>query len=221
MVEANSLTNNAPGVGPWPPDTPKPTGTQYDPELLDAGDTRNVPDHYRYWTNAAISADLDRLLEPASSEAPTLEVAVENIGHDFNLGSIIRSANALGVRHVHIVGRRRFNRRGAMVTDRYLHLHFHQDAASLGAYAREKQLAIVGVDNLPGAQALETDELSARCLLIFGEESSGITTQMQAILDRLVQITQYGSTRSMNVGHAAAIAMWAWRRAYPPASVSQ
>lgn len=194
-----------------------PSPEVLDPQLMQNGDTRNVPDHYRFWNNDAIRADLDRLLEPQPDdlEIPALEVAMENLGHDFNLGSIIRTANGLGVRHVHIVGRRRFNRRGAMVTDRYLHLHFHPDAASLAQYARNHRLTVVGMDNFPGAERLETCELPPRCLMVFGEESEGISQPMQEILEHLVQISQYGSTRSFNVGHAAAICMWAWRRAYP------
>ncbi|EEZ92313.1 TrmH family RNA methyltransferase [Mobiluncus mulieris] len=205
------------GVGPWPTDQPLPMGDCYDAALLREGDRRNVPDRFRYWSNAAITAQLDWELNPHPEDlsAPCLEIAVENIGHDFNIGSIIRTANGLGVRQVHILGRRRFNRRGAMVTDRYLHLQFHEVPAALATYAAEKALTIVGMDNLPGAENLESCELPRRCLMIFGEESSGITPATQEILDRLIQIAQYGSTRSLNVGHAAAISMWAWVRAYP------
>lgn len=207
--------SEAVGVGPWPTDEPAPIGPQYDPELLRDGDTRNVPDRYRYWRVEAISEDLDRLLQSEPGE-PTLEIAIENVGHDFNTGSIIRTANGLGVRHVHIVGKRRFNRRGAMVTDRYLHLHYHPQVQDLVTYATQQGLTIVGMDNFSGAQPLETVTLPPRTLMVFGEESQGLTPAMQTILERLVQITQYGSTRSLNVGHAAAISIWAWRRAYPP-----
>lgn len=218
MKETN-YTDNSPevGVGPWPDSQDLPVGDYYDPELLREGDRRNVPDRFRYWSNQAITAQLDQELipNPEDLSVPALEIAIENIAHDFNIGSIIRTANGLGVRHVHIVGRRRFNRRGAMVTDRYLHLHFHENAVALADYAHEKRLTIVGMDNLPRAQALETCKLPARCLMIFGEESQGITSDIQEILDLLVQITQYGSTRSLNVGHAAAISMWAWVLAHP------
>lgn len=207
------------GVGPWPTDQPLPVGPQYDPELLRDGDARNVPDHYRYWRQEAIRDDLDRLLQSGSGE-PTLEIAIENVGHDFNTGSIIRTANGLGVRHVHIVGRRRFNRRGAMVTDRYLHLHYHPEVRDLVAYAAQQELTLVGMDNFPGAEPLETVVLPPRTLMVFGEESQGLTPAMQNVLERLVQITQYGSTRSLNVGHAAAISIWAWRRTYPPRPAS-
>lgn len=217
MQETNYSDEHAVGVGPWPGNQPLPVGDFYDADLLKEGDRRNVPDRFRYWSNAAITAQLDRELNPHPEDlsAPLLEIAIENIGHDFNIGSIIRTANGLGVRRVHILGRRRFNRRGAMVTDRYLHLHFHEVPADLATYAADNALTIVGMDNLPGAENLESCELPRRCLMIFGEESSGITPATQAILGRLIQITQYGSTRSLNVGHAAAISMWAWVRAYP------
>lgn len=218
MKETNSR-EKAPevGLGPWPAGKEFPSGEQYDLNLLQTGDRRNVPDRFRYWTCEAITAQLDRELEPDSEDlsVPTLEIAIENIGHDFNIGSIIRTANGLGVRHVHIINRKRFNRRGAMVTDRYLHMHFHENAASLAAYAKSRDLVLVGMDNLPGAEYLEQTRLPSRCLMIFGEESQGITSTTQHILDRLVQITQYGSTRSLNVGHAAAISMWAWVLAHP------
>ena len=218
-ADSADLTSEAVGVGPWPTNQPLPVGPQYDPELLRNGDARNVPDHYRYWKLAAISEDLDRLLQSGPGE-PTLEIAIENIGHDFNIGSMIRTANGLGVRHVHIVGRRRFNRRGAMVTDRYLHLHYHPEVRDLAAYAAQQELPIVGMDNFPGAEPLETVALPPRTLMVFGEESQGLTPDMQNVLERLVQITQYGSTRSLNVGHAAAISIWAWRRTYPPRPAS-
>lgn len=213
--ELADFAAGAVGVGPWPANQPMPTDPHYDPELLRDGDTRNVPDRYRYWRQEAIRNELDRLLQSGPGE-PTLEVAIENVGHDFNTGSIIRTANGLGVRHVHIVGRRRFNRRGAMVTDRYLHLHHHPEVQDLVSYAVQQELTIVGMDNFPGAEPLETVTLPSRTLMVFGEESQGLTPAMQNALERLVQITQYGSTRSLNVGHAAAIGIWAWRRDYPP-----
>lgn len=187
-----------------------------DPELLAEGDRRNVMDHYRGWRVEAIVADLDAKLEPARADSPALEVAIENLGHDFNIGSIIRTANGLGVRHVHIVGRRRFNRRGAMVTDRYLHVHHQPTPADLIAYARERGLTLVGIDNLPGAKALERAQLPARTLLVFGEESQGISPELWEACEMRVMISQFGSTRSLNVGAAAAIAMWAWRRVQMP-----
>ena len=191
------------GVGPWPggeaawPDDPR-----YDRDLLAAGDRRNVADRYRYWTIDAIRADV------ASRRLP-FEVAVENLGHDFNIGSIVRTANALGAARVHIVGRRRWNRRGAMVTDRYIDVDHLPDAAALAAHCRGEGLALVGVDNVAGSVPLETARVPARACLVFGEESSGLSREMIEACEMIVEITQRGSTRSMNVGHAAAIAMWA------------
>lgn len=188
------------GVGPW--EGPLPDDPRFDAELLALGDHRNVEDRYRYWTMDAIRADVaDRSLP--------FEVAVENLGHDFNIGSIVRTANALGARRVHIVGRRRWNRRGAMVTDRYLPVEHVDTPAELAASCRGRGLVLVGVDNVPGAVALESGPLPARACLVFGEESGGLSEEMIAHCERIVSITQRGSTRSMNVGHAAAIVMWA------------
>lgn len=189
------------GVGPHP--EPWPTQPHYDPELLAEGDRRNVIDRYRYWRLEAIVADLDR-------SRSGLHVAIQNWEHDFNIGSIVRTANAFNVGGVHIVGRRRWNRRGAMVTDRYLHVHHHADEDDLHAWCATRGIELVGVDNLPGSVALETATLPRDCCLVFGSEGPGLTEAMVAACTRLVAISQRGSTRSLNAGAAAAIAMYHW-----------
>lgn len=161
-------------------------------------------DRYRYWRLEAILADLDTRRTP-------LHVAIENWEHDFNIGSIVRTANAFNVGGVHIIGRRRWNRRGAMVTDRYLHVHHHVSEADFLAWATAAAYQVVGVDNLPGSVPLETSTLPERCCLVFGSEGAGLTDELVAGCDQLVAIDQQGSTRSMNAGAAAAIAMYAWR----------
>ncbi|HHT14120.1 MAG TPA: RNA methyltransferase [Propionibacterium sp.] len=190
------------GVGPHP--EPWPDDGRLDPELLREGDRRNVIDRYRYWRLEAIVADLDRT-------RTRLHVAIQNWEHDFNIGSIVRTANAFNVAAVHIVGKRRWNRRGAMVTDRYLHVHHHDDEAALFAYLAEHGVTPIGVDNLPGSVPLEETVLPGDCCLVFGSEGPGLTDAMVAGCERLVAITQEGSTRSMNAGAAAAIAMYHWR----------
>jgi tRNA G18 (ribose-2'-O)-methylase SpoU len=192
-----------PGVGPYP--EPWPDDPRFDPELLAHGDSRNVVDRYRYWSVPAIVADLDR-------SRHALHVAIQNWEHDFNIGSIVRTANAFNVSGVHILGRRRWNRRGAMVTDRYLHIEHHPDVADFADWAARTAYAVVGVDNLPGAVPLEATELPERACLVFGSEGPGLTEELVAACDSLVAITQYGSTRSLNAGAAAAIAMYHWAR---------
>ena len=192
------------GVPPWPGGPGQwPDGARYDPRLLAEGDSRNVEDRYRYWRMEAIRADV-------ASRALPFEVAVENLGHDFNIGSIVRTANALGARRVHIVGRRRWNRRGAMVTDRYIEVGQMDGTGALAGHCRREGLALVGFDNVPGSVPLEGLALPAPACLLFGEESGGLSEGALAACAAVVAITQRGSTRSMNVGHAAAIAMWAW-----------
>ncbi len=172
-----------------------------DPEV----DRRNVVDRYRGWSVEAIRADL-------AARAHPFHVAVENLAHDFNIGSVVRSANAFGVRAVHVVGRRRWNRRGAMVTDRYLDVRHHPDAAALHAWARTEHLPVVGVDNVPGALPVETVELPRECVLLFGAEGPGLSEEALAHCDLVVEVSQFGSTRSVNVGAAAAVVMHAWVR---------
>jgi tRNA G18 (ribose-2'-O)-methylase SpoU len=190
-----------PGVGPW--DGPPPDDPRYDPTLLREGDTRNVVDAYRYWTREAIVADIDR-------RRHALHIAIENFGNDANIGAVVRTANAFAVDTVHIVGRRRWNRRGAMVTDRYQRLRHHDTTAELLAFAADAGLTVVAVDNIPGAARLESTALPKDCLMIFGQEGPGITEDAKTGAASVVSIAQFGSTRSINAGAAAGIAMHAW-----------
>lgn len=189
------------GVGPHP--GPLPDDPRLDPKLLAAGDRRNVVDRYRYWRESAIVADLDARRRP-------FHVAIENWQHDLNIGTVVRNANAFNAAGVHIVGRRRWNRRGAMATDRYLTVSHHRDVASFGAWATEAGLAIVGIDNVDGAVPIDDGPLPARCVLVFGQEGPGLSAEMVACCTQVRAIAQEGSTRSLNAGVASGIAMYAW-----------
>lgn len=197
------------GVGPWPggPDA-WPDDPRYDRELLEHGDRRNVVDRYRYWTVEAVVADLDTRRHP-------FHVAVENWAHDMNIGSVVRTANAFAAAEVHIVGRRRWNRRGAMVTDRYQHVRHHPTVEDLLAWASTAgpdggALPVIGIDNVPGSVPLEGYPLPRACVLLFGQESVGLSPAAQEAAQDVLHIRQFGSTRSINAGAAAAIAMHAW-----------
>jgi tRNA G18 (ribose-2'-O)-methylase SpoU len=189
------------GVGPHP--HPWPDDPRLDPQLLEHGDRRNVIDRYRYWHMAEIVADLD-------TRRHGFHVAIENFQHDFNIGSVVRTANAFLAAEIHIVGRKRWNRRGAMVTDRYQHVRHHQDARALREWAAEQGVSLIGIDNLPGAMPLERHPLPERCVLLFGQEGVGLTPEAHEACDQVLSIAQFGSTRSINVGAAAAIAMHSW-----------
>ena len=191
------------GVGPW--HGPLPDDARYDQALLRDGDARNVVDAYRYWTREAIVADIDR-------RRHALHVAIENFGNDANIGAVVRTANAFAVDSVHIVGRRRWNRRGAMVTDRYQRLRHHDTTDDLLAFAADAGLTVVAVDNVPGAQRLEETTLPEACLLVFGQEGPGITPEVKTGAALTVSIAQFGSTRSINAAVAAGIAMHTWIR---------
>ena len=193
----------SPGVGPW--QGPPPEGSWWDPDLLAEGDHRNVTDEYRYWSLDAIVADLDLRRHP-------FHVAIENFSHDFNIGSVVRTANAFLAAEVHIVGRKRWNRRGAMVTDRYQHVRHHESAGDLAAWALECKLDLVGIDNVLGSVPLETCDLPRNCILMFGQEGDGLSHEAQQHCSSVLSIAQFGSTRSINAGAAAAIAMHAWIR---------
>lgn len=194
------------GVGPWPggPDA-WPDDPRYDPELLAHGDARNVVDAYRYWTMDAIVADLD-------TRRHAFHVAIENWQHDMNIGSIVRSANAFLAAEVHIIGKRRWNRRGAMVTDRYQHVRHHETVEAFVQWADAASLPVIAIDNVEGSKPLPAADLPEACVLLFGQEGPGLSPEALAAASATVQIEQYGSTRSMNASAAAAVVMYEWCR---------
>ncbi len=191
------------GVGPHPP--PWPRGSQYDEQLLAGGDRRNVTDRYRYWSVEAIVADLD-------TRRHEFVVAIENWQHDANIGTVVRTANAFLAREVLIVGRKRWNRRGAMVTDRYQHVRHLSSVAEVADYAAAGGYTVLAIDNTPGSVPLETAELPRRALFLFGQEGPGLTDEARSAASVTLSIAQFGSTRSINAGVAAGIAMHAWIR---------
>jgi len=196
------------GVGPWQGDFPSgPDAEKYDEELLLLGDTRNVVDKYRYWSMEAIVADLD-------SNRHNFHVAIENWQHDLNIGSIVRTANAFLAKQVHIIGNKRWNRRGAMVTDRYQHIIHHSTVEEFVEWSKTandgKEMPIIAIDNLPGCKQLENYTLPETCVLLFGQEGPGLSDAAIAASKDVVEITQFGSTRSINASAAAAITMHQW-----------
>ena len=199
------------GVGPWQGEWPEDAGTPdapnpdsiLDPELLTNGDTRNVLDKFRYWKMEAIIAELDR-------RRHKYHVAIENWQHDLNIGSIVRTANAFLAEEVHIIGNRRWNRRGAMVTDRYQHVSNHPTVEEFVAWAKERKLPIIAIDNVPGCQKIEEYSLPEECILLFGQEGPGLSDEAIAAAEVVLEITQFGSTRSINASAAAAITMHQW-----------
>lgn len=194
-----------PGVPPHP--QPWPEDPRLDPELLEHGDRRNVIDRYRYWSVPAIVADLDTRRHP-------FHVAVENWTRDPNIGAVVRSANAFLAEAVHIVGKRRWNRRGAMMTESYQHVHHHESIADLIEFARQRQLPVWGVDNLPGSQPIDRAPLPRACVLLLGQEGPGLSEGAREAVEGVLSIPQFGSTRSINASAAAAVAMYEWCRRY-------
>jgi tRNA G18 (ribose-2'-O)-methylase SpoU len=168
-----------------------------------SSDPRNVTDQYKGMPIEAIVADLDQ-------SAHGLEIAIENVGRDYNMGTIVRSANAFGVRRIHVIGSRQWNKRGAMMTDKYLHMEYH---ASTEAFLNTiGDIPVIAIDNVPTSQKLSTYAFSDRCVLVFGAEGPGLSQELLAAADAIVAIEQLGSTRSINVGVAAGIAMYGWLR---------
>jgi tRNA G18 (ribose-2'-O)-methylase SpoU len=198
MMNMNETTI---GVGPHP--QPWPDDTRLDPQLLAEGDHRNVEDKYRYWTVEAIKADLD-------ATRRSFHVAIENWQHDFNIGTIVRNANAFNAAAVHVIGRRQWNKRGAMVTDRYLHIYYHPTVSDF--IKSVAGMTVIAVDNLPGAKPLGSTTLPENCVLVFGGEGPGLSEELRSHADMMVMIEQFGSTRSVNVGVASGIVLYEWVR---------
>lgn len=189
------------GVGPWQGELP--TEDFYDQELLKNGDTRNVLDKYRYWKMESIVADLD-------VRRHKYHVAIENWQHDLNIGSIVRTANAFLADSVHIIGNKRWNRRGAMVTDRYQHVLHHGSVEEFVDWCRNHRLPIIAIDNVPGCQKIEEYPLPEACVLLFGQEGPGLSEAAIRAATVVLEISQFGSTRSINASAAAAITMHQW-----------
>lgn len=204
-----SMEENQVGAPPHP--KPWPVGSQYDPELLEKGDPRNVIDKYRYWKVEAIRADLDETRYP-------LHIAIENWQHDFNIGTIVRNANAFNIAKVHIIGKKHWNRRGAMVTDAYMHIQHHATVNDFVKAVGDRE--IIAIDNVPGSQPLAKTSLPSNAVLVFGGEGPGLSQEMLAASSQTVAIEQFGSTRSVNVGVASGIVMYAWIMQHAPSLAS-
>lgn len=189
------------GVGPHP--EPWPTDPRYDRMLLKEGDARNVIDKYHYWTVSAIKADLDK-------SRIDLEIAIENLQRDYNMGTIVRAANAFNIKRVHIIGRKQWNKRGAMVTDLYMNIQYHDDIKAFAEAMKKAGREMIAVDIVDGAQNLSETTLPVNAVLVFGAEGPGLSKEMLGVAKEIVMIEQFGSTRSVNVGVAAGITMYAW-----------
>ena len=208
MASQRSEDEAGVGVGPHP--LPWPDDERLDPALLADGDRRNVVDSYRYWSREAIVADLDGRRHP-------FHVAVENWQHDLNIGTVVRNANAFLAAEVHIIGERRWNRRGAMVTDRYQHVRHHPTLAGFRDWAGSAGIPLLGVDLLPGSHSIVEAELPRDCVLLFGQEGPGLSDEARSAVDQVLHIPQWGSTRSLNAGVASGIAMYEWCRRHAQA----
>lgn len=200
-----TMKENQVGTPPHP--KPWPKGEQYDPELLENGDSRNVIDKYRYWSVGAIKADLDK-------NRTDLHIAIENWQHDFNIGTIVRNANAFNIAKVHIIGKRHWNKRGAMVTDVYMHIEHHATVADFVQEVGDRE--VIAIDNVPGSQPLSQTTLPQNAVLVFGGEGPGLSQEMLSASSKTVAIEQFGSTRSVNVGVASGIVMYAWLNQHSP-----
>ena len=166
-------------------------------------DSRNVVNRYK-------GVPIEQIINDLDAHGSMLEIAIDNVERDFNMGTIVRSANAFGVRHVHVIGRRQWNKRGAMMTDKYLHVQYVGSTAEFVELMKTEGREIIAIDNIPGSVNMAETTLPKRAVLVFGQEGPGISKEMAQAADKIVAIEQFGSTRSINVGAAATVAMYCW-----------
>ena len=167
-------------------------------------DTRNLIDEYKGLSN-------EQVFDALSKKRNSLEIAIENVEHDFNIGSIVRTANSFNVSKVHIIGRKKYNRRGAMCTDKYLEIIHHASIEDFLKSQKDRELVAIE-NNIPRALPLHDKKFTPNTTLIFGSENNGITLELLEKANDVRFIESFGSTRSVNVGAAAAIAMYEWVR---------
>ena len=172
-------------------------------KITEMEDKRNVIDKFKGRSESEIINELD-------SEDHGLVIALENTERDFNMGTIVRSANAFGVRQIYVIGRRQWNKRGAMMTDKYLHITYLATTEEFIENMRNEGREIIAIDNIPGSVNMSQTSLSKRVVLVFGQEGPGISAELTDAADQIVAIEQFGSTRSINVGAAATVAMYCW-----------
>ena len=172
-------------------------------KITEMEDKRNVIDKFKGRSESEIINELD-------SEDHGLVIALENTERDFNMGTIVRSANAFGVRQIYVIGRRQWNKRGAMMTDKYLHITYLATTAEFVEKMRNEDREIIAIDNIPGSVNMSQTSLPKRVVLVFGQEGPGISAELANAADKIVAIEQFGSTRSINVGAAATVAMYCW-----------
>ena len=167
-------------------------------------DSRNLIDEYKGMPNEQVFAELEKSRSP-------LEIAIENIEHDFNIGSIVRTANSFNVKKVHIIGKKKYNRRGAMCTDKYLKIVHHATIEDFLKTQENRELIAIE-NNTPRAKPLNSKKFQPNTTLIFGSENNGITPELLEKAKDVRFIESFGSTRSVNVGVAAGIAMYEYIR---------
>lgn len=168
-------------------------------------DSRNVIDEFKGMSVESIKEELD-------SNAHGLEIAIENLERDFNMGTIVRNANAFGVRTIHVIGSKQWNKRGAMMTDKYLTIKYYVSVEEFINSVNGKTL--IAIDIVRDSSPLASTVLEKNAIMIFGAEGPGISEDLLRRCDKIVAIEQFGSTRSVNVGVAAGIAVYEWLRRY-------
>lgn len=168
-------------------------------------DTRNVIDKYKGVSVEEIKKDLE-------TSRHDFHIAVENFQHDFNIGTIARNANAFNAAGIHIIGKKHWNRRGAMKTEAYMNIFHHETVQDFIDWAKDNKFKLIAIDNQKGAKNLNNAQLSKGSIFVFGNESDGLSEEMIEACEEMIAIEQFGSTRSVNVGVASGILMYEFVR---------
>lgn len=163
--------------------------------------TRNVIDEFKELSDE----DIQKRLDERSNE---FAVLMTHVTGDFNIGTVLRSANFHGARDFFYYGRKKFDRRGCVGVHNYTRMQFLESPQNIREL--KDKYTLVGLENnIPGTTSIYQFDwnLPKPPCIVVGEECNGITDDIIGECDVLVEIPNSGSVRSMNVGVAASIAM--------------
>jgi len=165
----------------------------------------NVADQYSTWTEEMVKNHVQ-------NNVFDVKVAMEHLQGDFNIGTVIRNANAFGANEVLYCGKRKWDRRGSVGTHHYTTVTYKENIATLCRDARNEGYSIVGLEKTEKAEDIRTCILPEKTLFLIGEEQNGLSNEAVELCDMLVEIPQWGSVRSLNAGVASGIALYEWVR---------
>lgn len=165
--------------------------------------SRNVRDQYKDIPTEDIKADLQSKCFPSS-------ILMSQITGDFNIASVIRSANSFNFKSVYYYGNKRYDKRGTLGTHHYIDVHYLDDIEQIKLL--KEQYHFVALENNINRHPINIKDYSWNyikpSLICIGEEGQGLTDDILELADDCIEIESRGSVRSLNAAVAASIAMY-------------